>query len=90
MHDKNKVARIFKIFIPFTFFGEFWPFFSNHSPFACSSARPPEAEIFSFTMSILHSSARPSGASRRSREALLTARRGPVEHRATTARAVKD
>ena len=41
VHDKNKVARIFKMFIPFTFFGEFWPFFSNHSPFACSSARPP-------------------------------------------------
>ena len=41
-----------------------------------------------FTMSILHSSARPSGASRRSseallREALLSARRGPVVHRAT-------
>ena len=34
-------------------------------------------------MSILHSSARPSGASRRSREALLAARRGPVVHRAT-------
>ena len=39
-------------------------------------------------MSILHSSVRPSGASRRSsevwlREALLTARRGPVVHRAT-------
>ena len=39
-------------------------------------------------MSILHSSARPSGASRRSsevwlREALLSARRGPVVHRAT-------
>ena len=33
-------------------------------------------------MSILHSSARPSGASRRSSEALLTARRGPVVHRA--------
>ena len=32
-------------------------------------------------MSILHSSARPSGASRR--EALLSARRGPVVHRAT-------
>ena len=35
-------------------------------------------------MSILHSSARPSGASRRSsEEALLSARRGPVVHRAT-------
>ena len=34
-------------------------------------------------MSILHSSARPSGASRRS-SALLSARCGPVVHRATT------